>query len=328
MRYTESFKAEVLQSLRDSGKPVAAVAQERGIATSTLFRWQAEYRPLVRAAPTRQERDDLEVAELVSWLDREEGEVRSSLLKSNQKHVRWMKTFNAVSMTLGLAVLIAAVVVTVFVFIHLAAAEPALPLRVYVAWLIGILVATYLLCLLLDAVISCVAGLRGPFVMAVLRIMAAEQLLARDKSFALVDPVWWNVPARLRRRELKRSLRKAEGLLLRRTRLGKAFQTAGAREWELNQRRQAASALASIEVQLEREGSRAYEPAGMCLRQLASLTLMREWAVDRLPQLPEVVSRYQSPLVRLARRLWVPVPLLGAVVTLALAVPEIRDRLF
>lgn len=327
MRYSESFKAEVLQQLRTSGRSVAAIAREREIASSTLLRWQAQELAATLPAPSVQSRDERELDELVSWLDREEGQVRASLETRILQHNRWMRNYNAVVTVLGSALMIAATVVGITVYVELEAAEPATPLRVYVAWTVGLVVAVYIAGLIGDALCSRIASLRGPFVMAVLRIMAAEQYLAQDKAFELVNPKWWNVKARWRRRHLRLALRQAEALLLRRTQVGRSYRTVGAREWELAQRHKAALALAAVEVQLEQSGCQAYESAGEQLRQLKYLTLLREWAVDRLPQLPEVPTRYQSPLVRLAQRLWMPVPLLGVVVTLALAIPELREAL-
>jgi transposase-like protein len=339
--YDESFKAEVLQYLRESGKSIGAVARERRIASSTLLRWQAQ----TPAAPTPKavlqsrehpgttstlldlSRNAAEIDELVTWLDRDEGEVRASLQRRIVRHNRWMKVYNAILIVLAWVILILAMGLGIAVYVDLQAAEPATPLRVYVAWTVGLLVAVYLTCTIVDTLFSSIANLRGPFVMAVLRLMTAEHYLAQDKAFTLVDPKWWNVKARWRRRYLRLSLREAEALLLRRTQLGRSYRTVGAREWELAQRRKAALALAAVEVQLERDGCQAYEKAGVLLRQLTYLTLLREWEVDRLPQLPEVATRYQSPLARLAQRLWMPVPLLGAVVTLVLALPELREAL-
>ncbi len=335
MRYDEEFKAAALHDLRESGRPVSAIARERGVSPSTLVRWQQRAdRPVepparpVQAPADLEAREVDEVNEVVSWLDREQGETRARLQVAISRHVRWMRIYNGIVTVLAWLVVVLASLVALDIYFDLQATEPPTTLRVYVAWMTGLLVTVYLALLFVDAVCSRIASLRGPFVMAVLRIFAAEHLLEQDISFALVNPRWWHVPARWRRRQLKRHLREAEALLSRRTRLGKAFQTGGAREWELTQRQQAASVLACAEVSLEQRGSSAYESARKHLRQLAYLTLLREWAVDHLPQLPEAAGRYQSPMVRVAQHLWAPVPLLGALVTLLLAVPEIQDRLF
>lgn len=39
-QYTEEFKTEAVRLLSDSGKPVAQVARELGIAANPLYRWR------------------------------------------------------------------------------------------------------------------------------------------------------------------------------------------------------------------------------------------------------------------------------------------------
>lgn len=41
-RYTEEFKVEAVQLVRDSARPVAQVARNLGIADHLLYRWRAE----------------------------------------------------------------------------------------------------------------------------------------------------------------------------------------------------------------------------------------------------------------------------------------------
>lgn len=52
-QYTEEFKTEAVRLLNDSGKPVARVARELGIAANLLYRWCGEERKARRLGTTR-----------------------------------------------------------------------------------------------------------------------------------------------------------------------------------------------------------------------------------------------------------------------------------
>jgi transposase len=41
-QYTEEFKTEAVRLVRESGKPMAQVARELGIAANLLYRWRGE----------------------------------------------------------------------------------------------------------------------------------------------------------------------------------------------------------------------------------------------------------------------------------------------
>jgi transposase len=41
-KYTEEFKTEAVRLVQESGKPVAEVARELGIADNLLYRWRTE----------------------------------------------------------------------------------------------------------------------------------------------------------------------------------------------------------------------------------------------------------------------------------------------
>jgi transposase len=41
-KYTDEFKAEAVRLVRESGKPIPAVARDLGVAANLLYRWQGE----------------------------------------------------------------------------------------------------------------------------------------------------------------------------------------------------------------------------------------------------------------------------------------------
>lgn len=53
-RYTDEFKFEAVQLVRDSGRPVAQVAREVGISDNVLYRWVSEERDAQSRGGTRQ----------------------------------------------------------------------------------------------------------------------------------------------------------------------------------------------------------------------------------------------------------------------------------
>lgn len=53
-RYTDEFKSEAVQLVRDSGRPVAQVAREVGISDNVLYRWVSEERDAQSRGDTRQ----------------------------------------------------------------------------------------------------------------------------------------------------------------------------------------------------------------------------------------------------------------------------------
>lgn len=68
-RYTEEFKAEAVQLIRDSAQPVARVARDLSVTDHLLYRWRAEERQAGSAGHTRQ---SLRVEhEELTWLRRE-----------------------------------------------------------------------------------------------------------------------------------------------------------------------------------------------------------------------------------------------------------------
>lgn len=52
-RYTDEFKSEAAQLVRDSGRPVAQVARELGISDNVLYRWVGEERDAQSRGSTR-----------------------------------------------------------------------------------------------------------------------------------------------------------------------------------------------------------------------------------------------------------------------------------
>jgi len=52
--YTDTFKAEAVRLVRESGNPVAQVAQDLGIADHLLYRWRAEHQQAEERGQTRQ----------------------------------------------------------------------------------------------------------------------------------------------------------------------------------------------------------------------------------------------------------------------------------
>jgi transposase len=51
---TDAFKSEAVRLTRESGRPVAQVARERGIADNLLYRWRGEQRHGDSPGQTRQ----------------------------------------------------------------------------------------------------------------------------------------------------------------------------------------------------------------------------------------------------------------------------------
>jgi transposase len=52
-RFTETFKTEAVQLVRESARPAAQVARELGIADNLLYRWVAEHRQAEAHGTTR-----------------------------------------------------------------------------------------------------------------------------------------------------------------------------------------------------------------------------------------------------------------------------------
>jgi transposase len=52
-KYTEEFKSEAVRLVQESGKPVAKVARELGIADNLLYRWRAEEHSAASLGTTR-----------------------------------------------------------------------------------------------------------------------------------------------------------------------------------------------------------------------------------------------------------------------------------
>ena len=52
-RYTDEFKSEAVQWVRDSRRPVAQVARELGISDNVLYRWMSEERDAQSRGSTR-----------------------------------------------------------------------------------------------------------------------------------------------------------------------------------------------------------------------------------------------------------------------------------
>lgn len=53
-RFTDAFKSEAVRLTRESGRPVAQVARELGIADNVLYRWRNEERQVESQGRTRQ----------------------------------------------------------------------------------------------------------------------------------------------------------------------------------------------------------------------------------------------------------------------------------
>lgn len=52
-KYTEEFKSEAVRLAQESGKPVAEIARELGIAENLLYRWRNEEHNAHRLGTTR-----------------------------------------------------------------------------------------------------------------------------------------------------------------------------------------------------------------------------------------------------------------------------------
>ena len=52
--YTDTFKAEAVRLVRESGHPVAQVARDLGMADHLLYRWRAEHQQAEGRGQTRQ----------------------------------------------------------------------------------------------------------------------------------------------------------------------------------------------------------------------------------------------------------------------------------
>lgn len=52
-KYTEELKTEAVRLVQESGKPVAAVARELGIADNLLYRWRGEEHRAASRGTTR-----------------------------------------------------------------------------------------------------------------------------------------------------------------------------------------------------------------------------------------------------------------------------------
>jgi transposase len=53
-QFTNAFKSEAVRLTRESGRPVAQVARELGIADNLLYRWRGEQRHVESQGQTRQ----------------------------------------------------------------------------------------------------------------------------------------------------------------------------------------------------------------------------------------------------------------------------------
>ncbi len=53
-QFTDAFKSEAVRLTRESGRPVAQVARELGIADNLLYRWRSEQRHVESQGETRQ----------------------------------------------------------------------------------------------------------------------------------------------------------------------------------------------------------------------------------------------------------------------------------
>ena len=53
-QFTDAFKSEAVRLTRESGRPVAQVARELGIADNLLYRWKTEQRHVESQGSTRQ----------------------------------------------------------------------------------------------------------------------------------------------------------------------------------------------------------------------------------------------------------------------------------
>lgn len=311
MRYSDEKKARILKEFREGTDPVSAVAGRNGVAASTLVRWDAQAvdsEGLARADESPEARLSRELAELLQRLQRPErlGETERLVAGHNQhvsftsRIVEWLAA--ALGFFIGLTV-------------SLLWWEFYTLRRPVSSYIISFMLALLLFWLLFTIGQSLVFRLRGfkggGFVSAIVELFSAEEILAQDTTGNLLRPSIRQVSARNRRRRFRRNLRRAETLLMRRTVLGRSFQTIGAREWELANRRRIAATIGYVETLIEYEGLLAYDRARQLLRQVAILTLIRDWSLTDLPSLPEVPSRYQSRLRQLVLRIWAPVPVLG-----------------
>jgi transposase len=52
-KYTEEFKSEAVRLVEESGKPVAEIARELGVAENLLYRWRGEEHQAVSRGTTR-----------------------------------------------------------------------------------------------------------------------------------------------------------------------------------------------------------------------------------------------------------------------------------
>lgn len=323
-KYGDEFKHSVVHELRATKDSISAVARRHGIAPSTLVRWDAQFAdagpPAAVPTPTGTLVDP-ELADVLDRLGRKPGDVTwvRRIAGHNRRVAWWDRATDALAVVLGLSVLGALGVG--YLVLHATSTSPA---RAYVGWTVFVLLAAWLISAVLDVLFAWLSGwFRGGFVRATLHLFRAEQILASDDAGALHDPRGWHLRARRRRRRLRASLRKAEAVLTRRTTLGRTFRTTGAKEWELAQRRNIARTIGYVETILELEGVLAYERSRQLLRQVAWLTLLRDWSLDDLPVLPDAPTRYQSPLRRLATRLWMPIPLIGLLASLILAIQSL-----
>jgi transposase-like protein len=53
-QFTDAFKSEAVRLTRESGRPVAQVARELGIADNLLYRWRGEQQHVESQGQTRQ----------------------------------------------------------------------------------------------------------------------------------------------------------------------------------------------------------------------------------------------------------------------------------
>lgn len=323
MRYDDDFRSKVVQDFRDSRDPIATVARRHGVSSSTVVRWdaQAEAAAALADKPLSPEaQEQAELVDLIQRLGRENDEDRLErwVLRHNRRVALWSNVKKVWSFLFGLSY------GGVSLLLYFGLMENNQSWRVYGFGWVALTLIFWLISAIVDLLIERLSNfLGGAFMLATIYLFQAQEVLVKDVSGELDDPRLWQLAARLRRRRVRRSLRKAEGTLMRRTTLGRGFQTTSAREWELAQRRRVAGTIGYVETLLELEGFRAYSRSQNLLRQVAWLTILRDWSLTDLPILPEVPPRYQSRFRRVVSRLWSPVPALGVVVALILAVPDL-----
>jgi len=327
VKYDDDFKARAVKDLRDSRDAPSQVARRLGVAPSTLVRWDAQFVGSEGPANDPESpgaRQTRELTDLLQRLDRTDQQVRLEMRIA--RHNRRVSLYNRASEWIG-AALSFLVVVALSGGYYALYTDPSSSFRGYLGWTLAVIVAYWVVVAILGMVIVWLASLfGGAFVFTYLELFSAQETLTQDTKGELVDPRLWHLRARYRRRRLRASLHRAETTLMRPTLLGRAFQTAGAREWELAQRRHVAATIGYVETMLELEGRHAYERAAHLLREVAYLTLMRDWALKDLPVLEDpsrYESRYRSPLGRAASRLWAPVPVLGTLTAAALSIPDV-----